>query len=159
MQKLPAVEQAKTLLQQTQEWGIMKWLTDKRKVREAADNAWAAFDEQEEQIRTSWPENLQKAYADLAAQEEPEPASAPAKRKPAKAKKNSPDVPPKVKAQAAQLKEAEEQAYSVRMEAEDMFVQAEKRMSIPMAREGAQKAIEAFAAREKLLRKFEAVRS
>ena len=55
--------------------------------------------------------------------------------------------------------EADEQAYSIRMEAEDMFVEAEKRMSIPMAREAALKAIDAWSAREKLVRKFESARA
>jgi len=159
MQKLPAVEEAKTLLEAAKEWGVWKWLTDKKKVRETADKAWAAFDELEDKIKGSWPDDFRKAYAELMAQSVAEQGGAPEKRKYDKARKDADGVDAQVKAQAAKLKEADDQAYSLRVAAEDMFAEAEKRMSTSMAREASQKAIDAWIAREKLIRKFEAARS
>jgi hypothetical protein len=139
MQKVPAVEEAKTLLESAKDWGVWKWLTDKQKMRSAADHAWEVLDEVEEKVRGAWPEELQKAYADLSGT--------------AKRKGKAADA--ELKAQAGKLKEARDQAHAIRMDAENMFVEAEKKMSTGMARDAAQKAIEAFVAREKLIRKFE----
>jgi len=156
MQKVAAVEEAKTLLEAAKEWGVWKWLTDKKKMREAADKAWAAYDEVEEKVRSAWSDDLQKAYAELSAHAAVADGGAPAKKKYDKAKKDAEGVGAPVKAQAKKLKDADEEAYAVRMQAEDMFVEAEKRMNTGMARDAAQKAIDAYVAREKVIKKFEA---
>ena len=56
-----------------------------------------------------------------------------------------------------QLKQADEEAYQARMDAEAQFDEADRRLSTSMAREGAQMAIDAWVMREKFIRKMEAL--
>ncbi len=141
MRKLVQVEDAKSLLETAKDWGVWKWLTEKKRVRETADIAWEAFDELEKDVKSAWSKDLQKAYGALGA--------SPAKSKSAAGGDS------RVKATAAKLKEADDEAYRVRMEAERMFDEAEKRMSTSMAREASQVAIDAYNLREKAVRKAE----
>ena len=62
MQKLAAVEEAKTLLDVAKDWGVWKWLTEKKRVRSTADIAWEALEEYEKKVRDSWSDDLKKAY-------------------------------------------------------------------------------------------------
>ena len=155
MRKLVQVEDAKSLLEVAKEWGVWKWLTEKKKVRQTADVAWEAFDEFEKEVRAGWSEDLQLAWAELAAESAVAEGGAPAKRKYEKAKKDAAGVDPKVKATARKLKDADDEAYALRMRAEDLFSEAEKRMSTSMAREASQVAIDAYLLREKSVRKAE----
>ena len=155
MRKLAEVEDAKSLLETAKNWGVWKWLTEKKRVRETADRAWEAFDELEKEVKDGWNDDLRKAYAELVAEAAMSEGGAPEKRKYEKAKKDSADVDPKIKALARKLKEADDEAYGVRMEAERMFDEAEKRLSTSMAREASQVAIDAYNLREKAVRKSE----
>jgi hypothetical protein len=155
MRKLVQVEDAKSLLEVAKAWGVWKWLTEKKRVRRTADIAWEAFDELEKDVKSGWTDDLQKAYAELAAEAAMAEGGAPAKRKYEKARKEAADVDPKIKAAAQKLKTADEEAYRVRMEAERMFDEAEKRLSSSMAREASQVAIDAYNLREKAVRKAE----
>lgn len=156
MRKLVQVEDAKELLEIAKEWGTWKWLTEKKKVRRTADIAWEAFDQLEKEVKSGWSDDLTKAYAELAAQAELAEGGAPAKRKYEKARKDAAAVDAKIKAQAQKLKETDDEAWSVRMEAERMFEEAERRLSTSMAREASQVAIDAYNLREKAVRKAEA---
>jgi len=155
MRKLAEVEAAKSLLEVAKNWGVWKWLTEKKKVRQTADTAWAAFDELEKQVKSAWSDDLHTAYAELVAEAAVAEGGAPAKKKYEKAKKDAAGIDPKIKATAQRLKEADDEAYSVRMEAERMFEEAEKRLSTSMAREASQVAIDAYNLREKAVRKAE----
>jgi hypothetical protein len=155
MHKLVPVEEAKALLNSAKDWGVWKWLTDKKKVRETADRAWAALEEAEQAVKASWSDDLKKSYQELVAEAALE-ADPKAKRQLEKAREAARAIDPKVKATAKRLKDADDEAYQARMTAEDTFVEAEKHMSTSMAREGSRQAIEAFAMREKVIRKFEA---
>jgi hypothetical protein len=155
MRKLVQVEDAKSLLEVAKDWGVWKWLTEKKKVRQTADTAWEAFDELEKDVKGGWSEDLQKAYAELAAEAAVAEGGAPAKRKYEKARKDAAGVDAKIKAVAQKLKAADDEAYRVRMEAEAMFDEAEKRLSASMAREASQVAIDAYNLREKAVRKAE----
>jgi hypothetical protein len=155
MRKLVQVEDAKSLLEVAKEWGVWKWLMEKKRVRRTADIAWEAFDELEKEVRNAWSADLQKAYAELAAEAEVAEGGAPAKRKYEKARKEAADVDPKIKTLAQKQKEIDDEAYRVRMQAEDMFDEAEKRLSTSMAREASQVAIDAYNLREKAVRKAE----
>jgi hypothetical protein len=155
MRKLVQVEEAKSLLEAAKDWGVWKWLTEKNTVRQTADTAWEAFDELEKEVRSAWSDDLRKAYAELAAEAELAEGGAAAKRKYDKAKKDAADVHPKIKAVAQKLKEGDDEAHRVRMEAERMFDEAEKRMSTSMAKEASQVAIDAYNLREKAVRKAE----
>ncbi len=155
MRKLPQVEAARSLLEEAKDWGVWKWLTDKQTVRDTADKAWEAFDELEKEVKSGWSDDLRKAYAELEAEAGVAEGGAPAKRKYEKARKDAAGVDEKTKAAAKKLKEADDEAYRLRMEAERMFVEAEKRMSTSMAREASQVAIDAYNLREKAMRKAE----
>ncbi len=155
MHKLVPVEEAKALLNAAKDWGVWKWLTEKKKVREAADRAWEALEEAEKAVKASWSDDLKKSYQELVAEaalvDNPR-----AKRQYEKAKEEAREVDPKVKAVARRLRQADDEAYRARMTAEDTFAEAEKRMSTGMARDGARQAIEAWEMREKVIRRFEA---
>ena len=126
MRKLVQVEDAKSLLEVAKDWGVWKWLTEKKRVRQTADIAWEAFDELEKDVKSGWSDDLQKAYAELVAEAAVAEGGAPAKRKYEKARKEAADVDPKIKAVAQKLKETDDEAYRVRMQAEDMFKQGRK---------------------------------
>jgi hypothetical protein len=155
MRKLVQVEDAKSLLEVAKEWGVWKWLTEKKRVRQTADIAWEAFDELEKDVKSGWSDDLQIAYAELVAETALAEGGAPAKRKYEKVKKEAAAVDPKIKAVALKLKEGDDEAYRVRMDAERMFDEAEKRLSTSMAREASQVAIDAYNLREKAVRKAE----
>jgi hypothetical protein len=155
MRKLIQVEDAKSLLEVAKDWGVWRWLMEKKRVRRTADIAWEAFDELEKDVKSAWSDDLQKAYAELVAEAALAEGGAPAKRKYEKAKKEAADIDPKIKAVAQKLKETDDEAYRVRMEAERMFDEAEARLSTSMAREASQVAIDAYNLREKAVRKAE----
>ena len=157
MQKLPEVEEAKALFTEARDWGVWKWLTDKARVRKAADLAWEALDTCEQKVKAEWGDELRKAWreavAEVEAEEDPK-----AKRRLAQAREAAQDVAPEIKAKAHKLLEADDEAYEARTRAEDTFIEAEKKMSASLARDGCSEAIEAWEMREKLIRKFEAAR-
>jgi len=156
MQKIILVEEAKALLNEGKSWGVWRWLTEKRRVREAADRGTAALDDLEEKVKSTWSDDLKKAYSELVAEAALEEGSAAAKRKYQKARKEAENVDPKVKLAAARVKEADDEAYRARINAEEMFDEAERRLSASMAREASQAAIDAYDLREKAIRKAEA---
>jgi len=133
MQKLAAVEEAKSLFNEAKGWGVWRWLMEKRRARTTADAAWAALDEYEQKVKDGWRDDLKKAYRGTAR-----------------------NADPKIKETVKRLKEAEEEADRVHQEAEDIFAEADRRLSTTMACEGAQRAIEAWEMREKVIRKLEA---
>src|SRR5579871_2860432 len=154
MQKLAAVEEAKELLTAAKDWGVWKWLTEKSRVRQTADRAWEALDEYEKKVRAAWSEDLQKAYQELIAEAALD-GNAKTKRQFEKAQEAAQKVDAKTKATAKRLKQSDDEAYALRMQAEETFDEAEKRMSTSMACEGSRQAVEAWEVREKFIRKCE----
>ncbi len=155
MRKLAAVEEAKRLFGEAMDWGLLRWLIEKRNARQTADAAWAAFDEYEEEVKASWSEDLRKAWNEV----ETEIAAASdgrARRTYEKAKAEAKDIDPEVKTRMRLLKEIDQRAFQARMDAEAQFDEADRRMSSTMACEGAQMAIDAWILREKFVRKMEA---
>ena len=155
MQKLTAVEDAKNLLDVAKDWGVWKWLTEKKRVRSTADIAWEALEEYEKKVRASWSDDLKKAYQELVAQAALD-SNPKAKRQYEKAKEEARAVDAETKAKAQKLKQADDEAYRARMQAEETFDEAERRLSTSMAQEGSRQAIEAYGLREKFIRKAEA---
>jgi hypothetical protein len=148
MQKLSEVEAAKALMIEARDWSVMKWLREKKKVRKAADEANAALDKLNQETKTHWNEELKAAYQQLLAKPgNPGPGQTPA---------DSGTIDPQVRALAKQVKEADDQAYRARMDAEDTFDEAERKLSTSMAREGCRKAIASWELHEKAIRKAEA---
>jgi hypothetical protein len=154
MQKLPAVEEARRILNAGREWSIWRWLIEKSKVRRAADAGTAALDELEERVKTGWSAELKKAYRELQAAAALN-GNAKARREYEKAKAEASGVDAGVKAAIAKVKEADDIAYEARMDAEAMFAEAERRLSGSLAREAAERALEAYDLREKAIRRAE----
>jgi hypothetical protein len=135
MHKLPPVEQAKTLFNEARDWGVWRWLTEKKRARQTADAAWEALDEYEKKVKAGWSPSVKEAYRHAGAG----------------------GVDPELKSAVQHLKEADKEAYKARMDAEAHFDEADRRMSAGMACEGAQMALDAWELREKYVRKMEAL--
>ena len=155
MQKLVAVEEAKTLMNQAKDWSVWRWLMEKSKVRKAADTAVEALADLEKKVKAGWDDDLKKAYRELEAQANLE-TDTKAKRQYEKAKKEANGIDPKIKLAVRRVKEADDEACRARMDAEQTFDDAERQMSASLAREGARRAIESWELREKAIRKAEA---
>jgi len=155
MQKIGCVEEAKALLNEAKDWSVWHWLTEKKRVRAAADTAWAALEEVEKQIKGSWGDDLRKAYRELQAAANMD-GNARGRHAYEKAREETKDVGAELKAFAGRLQKEDEVAFQARMTAEETFDEAERRMSIPLARKGSEQAIEAYELREKFIRKAEA---
>src|SRR5512146_1033865 len=65
MKKLAEVEDARDVMSQGLEWGVWKWLTEKRRVRAIADEARNALDDFEMKIKLAWSDDLKVAYNHL----------------------------------------------------------------------------------------------
>ena len=157
MQKLPEVEQAREIMTVSQDWGVFRWLAEKKRVRTIADRAVAAFDDVEATVKDSWPDELKKAYDELVAEAAVD-GTAESKTAFAKAKADAKDVDAKIKVIAGKVKEADDEAYDCRMDAEDKFAEAERKLSTSMAKEAAQIALRSYDLREKAIKKSEAAR-
>jgi hypothetical protein len=143
MKTVHSVEEAKALLNEAKDWGVWKWLTEKKRVRAAADLAWADLEGIEKEIKHSWADDLRKAYREL-------------QNHTKKTVDEAKDVDPDLKAFAGKLKKADDEAFQARMTAEETFDEAERKMSVALARQGSEQAIEAYEMREKFIRRAEA---
>ena len=157
MKKLPAVEDARAVMTQGMEWGVWKWLTEKKRVRGLADVARAALDDQEMKVKLTWSDEHKLAYNQLVSTDG-DAKSARGKSK-SKLAKSAPGgkTDLKVLASVTRVKQADDDAYNAHEDAEDMFAQAERKMSTSMAREAARKALEAYDLHEAAIRKAEAL--
>jgi hypothetical protein len=148
MRKLSEVEDAKALMTEAMNWSVVRWLKEKKRVRTAADLANACLDRLDQEIKARWSDELKVAYGELGGNsggagqrihEQP-----------------SPGIDPQVKLLAKKVRESDDEAYRVRMEAEDTFDLAEKQLSTRLAREGCRKAIDSWDLHEQAIRKSEA---
>lgn len=148
MRKLAEVEKAKALMTEAMGWSVVRWLSEKKRVRKTADLANACLDRLDQQIKARWSDELKAAYSELgantggAAQRQHGPSQ---------------DIEPEVHLLAKKLKQSDDEAYRVRMDAEDTFDEAEKQLSTRLAREGCRKAIDSWDLHEQAIRKSEAV--
>ena len=62
MHKIAEVEAAKQLMTEAKDWSVWHWLTEKRRVREAADAATDALERAEKKVKAHWPEDVRKLY-------------------------------------------------------------------------------------------------
>jgi hypothetical protein len=144
------------LFEEAKKWGLWRWLTEKRHVRQTADRAWQAFDEHEGKVKASWSELAQKAFREVEAQAAAS-ADGRARRSYERAREDAKDIAPEIKAAVQRLRKADEECYKARMGAEAQFEEADRRLNTSMAREGAQIAIDAWLLREKYVRRMEAL--
>jgi hypothetical protein len=146
MRKLEAVEEARAIMTLGKEWGVFKWLMEKRKVRGIADRATAALNEAEDKVKATWSDDLKRAYNFLATQNGDA----------GKGKKTAKTFDPETLSIAQKVLEADEETERQRLEAEDTFAEGERRMSTEMARQGAGQALATYDLHEKAIRKAEA---
>lgn len=137
------------------EWGVWKWLLEKKRVRAIADEARAALDEFEMRVKATWSDDLKIAYNQLVSQNG-DAKQARQKTRLGK-KEEAQKIDSQVMAAVKRVKEADDDAYNAHEDAEDAFAEAEKRMSTSGAREGARKALEAYDLHEAAIRKAEAL--
>ena len=142
MRKLAAVEEARAVMTEGMEWGVWKWLLEKRRVQEIADRATAALHEADRKVKAAWSDELKTAYKELVEQEKP---------KRGRRQEKDPEG-----VTAKKVKQAYDEGQRARVDAEDTFDEAERRMSTDLAREGARKALESYDLREHAIRKAEA---
>ena len=149
MKKLFAVEDARAIMTEGMDWGVWKWLLEKKRVRIIADKANEALNDAEMKVKAAWSDELKDAYDQLLEEEKP-------KRTHVKTGKPRRKVDPEILAVVRGVKHADDEAENQRLDAEDTFDEAEKRMSTALAREGARKALETYDLHEKAIRKAEA---
>jgi hypothetical protein len=151
MHELEAVENARNLMLEAREWAVWTWLNEKKRLREAADQANEALDKLEEKIKRSWSDELKHAYREL---EEADPNY----EQPRHSKKlDQPiEISPEIRALAKKIKHAHDAAYDAHVRAEETFAVAESRLDISMARDGTVLAIESWDLKEQATREAEA---
>ncbi|HUA59908.1 MAG TPA: hypothetical protein VML19_14205 [Verrucomicrobiae bacterium] len=157
MRSIAHVEQAKALLEEGQQWGVWKWLTEKKRVRAAADLAWADLEKVEKEIKASWNEDLRAAYRELQLAESAD-GNTKAREDYEKAVQAAKGLNSELKAFAKRLWKEDAAALSARMAAEETFDEAEQKLSVPLAQRGSTEAIAAFEKRERFIRKADAAR-
>ncbi len=148
MKTLPEVEAAKTLMNEAMTWSVMKWLREKKRVRKTADLANAALDQASQAVRERWPEPIRTAYEAIVMQ-----AAGSARRQQAVPVKTDPAAT----LTARKSRDADDEAYHAHIEAENIFDDAERKLSTSLAREGCRKAIHSWHLHEQAIRKAEAL--
>ena len=68
MRELAEVQAARALWNEAKDWSLMKWLVEKRRVRKTADDAVAAFDAYEREVKAAWGDDLRNCYDELVAE-------------------------------------------------------------------------------------------
>ena len=157
MKKLSAVEEARAIMTQGMEWGVWKWLTEKKRVRGIADRARAALDEYEMQVKVSWSDELKIAYNQLVTENGNGKAKGSRKQTKETAHAGDKVTDGKIIAAVKRIQQADDDAYNAHEDAEEVFAEAERKMSTSLAREGARKALEAYDLHESAIRKAEAL--
>ena len=155
MRKLPAVENARAIMTEGMEWGVWKWMTEKRRVRATADEARAALDDLEKRVKAAWSDDLKQAYNRLLSEDGNGKRTR--KDRPAGGEGRSQDTDGPSLDAIRRVMQADEEAYDAHETAEEVFAEAEERMSTNMAREGARKALVAYDLHEAAIRQAEAV--
>lgn len=154
MKKISAVEEARAIMTEGIEWGVWKWLMEKKRVRAVADVARAALDDCEMKVKLSWGDDYKIAYNQLVT----ENGNGKRPRKPSKSNgQTARKVDAKILAAVKRIAEADDDAYNAHEEAEEVFADAERKMSTALAREGARKALEAYDLHEAAIRKAESL--
>jgi hypothetical protein len=133
-------------------WSVMKWLREKKNVRKAADQANAALDKLNREVKERWPDIVKSAYSALGPQSSAASSGNGDQHQPSLLA-----IDRKSAALAKRLKEANDEAYHAREVAEETFDKAEKQLSTRLAREGCLRAIQAWDMLEEAIRKGEGI--
>ncbi len=133
------------------EWSVMKWLREKKRVRRTADEANAVLDHLSADLKLHWPDRLKAASDTLGT----DAGVLNFHALPDAQKKKLPVTDAESLATARKIRDADEEAFRARMDAERTFDDAEKQLSTRLAREGCLKAIRSWELKEKAIRKSE----
>jgi hypothetical protein len=133
MDKLKDVAEARALMTEAMEWSVMKWLTEKKRVRKIADKANDTLDRVEKELHEGWDTELKAAYEGTP----------------------SPKISPDLERLAKDIRQTHDAAIQGRMDAEETFDKAERRLSASLAREGCHKAIAGWELHVEAVRKAE----
>ena len=134
-------------------WSVMQWLREKKNVRKTADQANAALDKLNREVKQRWPDSVKSAYDALVTQ-----SAAYKQGNHNQPKPSPPTGASEVSLLAKKLKDADDEAYRARAIAEEAFDEAEKQLSTRLAREGCLQAIRAWDMLEEAIRKAESIR-
>lgn len=162
MRRISAVEEARAIMTEGIEWGVWKWLMEKKRVRAVADVARAALDDCEMKVKLTWSDDCKLAYNQLVSEDGNGNSKRPRKQSQGKQSKSNGHATekisdPKILAAVKRIAEADDEAYNAHEDAEDIFADAERKMSTGLAREGARKALEAYDLHEAAIRKAESL--
>src|SRR5579883_3520413 len=127
MQKLVPVEEAKALMTEASDWGVWRWLTEKKKVRIAADAAVDALNAQDKKVKAAWCDDLKKAWREV------ELETSRSRQKYEEAKEAAKHIAPEIKEAVRKVKDLDDEAETARLDAEDTFDEAERKLSAGMA--------------------------
>ena len=125
MKKLAEVEEATALMHEAVDWSVMKWLTEKKRVRKIADKANDALWAMQKEVKSRWSAELTTAYGELGKGDG----------------EGTPTTSAELRSLARRVKDADDEAWRAHLDAEATFDKAEKILSTSMAREGCRKAI------------------
>lgn len=131
MKSLKEVEQARAIMREAEVWSVLRWLSEKKKVRRAADAANIALHAHHEELKAAWPAELRRAYDALASKAKTDGISDERLRL------------------ARKLLHADVKANAAHEQAEATFAEAEKRLSTMMARQGCAEALHSWDLLEK----------
>ncbi len=153
MRKLSVVEDARAIMTAGTQWSVLKWMMEKKRVRETADEARAALDELEKKVKATWSDDLKHAYNQLLS----ENGNGKRTRKNGAAGKKvtSQKINKQVMDALRRVMQADDEAYDAHETAEEIFAEAEQRMSTSLAREGARRALVAYDLHEAAIRQAE----
>lgn len=151
MRKLPAVQEAKELMNEAMDWSTFKWLFEKPRVRKTADQANDALDRLDRAVKARWSDEAKLAYKTL----HTKAGRAAREREKSQQQPETADSP--IMLLVEKVMEADASAHRARMDAEGTFDEAEKKLSTSLAREGCKKAIYSWELHEKAIRKSEAL--
>jgi len=140
MDRMPEVEAAKKLMNEAISWSVMKWISEKKRVRKLADQANFVLDETNRAVKARWDSVLKRAYESLT-----------------KPDNGANGVDAAMLHTVKKIKDADDEANRARLDAEQTFDRAEKRLSTALAREGCKKAILSWELHEKAILKAEAI--
>ena len=141
VRKLSQVEDAKALMREAVNWSVFKWLFEKRRVRKTAEEANAALDKLNHDIKSRWKREIATAYENLAANH----------GRSGRARRDAADCDPEILLFAKQVKDADDAAHRARMTAENTFNEAARRLSTDLAREACRQAIHSWELHEKAI--------
>ena len=153
MRKLAEVQKAKNLMHEAMEWSAFKWSFKTTTVRETADQAKTALDRLERAVKARWTDEAKAAYKCLTAKA----GKAAQERQKDRQQPQPQTADPQILVLVAKVADADSAAESAGMDAANTFDEAERKWSVSLAREGCNKAIHAWALREKAIRKAEGV--